>query len=141
MSLTGNVGRVCQVYGENLLLNQRVTKLKPKLPSSGHYVYWFFRQRGVHALAELISTGAAQQNLSPIKLGNQKVFIPNAALLEMFEEKVRPLSEVATMSRVVCQKLEQSRDMLLPRLISGKLSVENLDIQFPPGMEEPAHET
>ena len=26
--------------------------------------------------------------------------------------------------------------MLLPRLISGKLSVENLDIQFPPGMAE-----
>ncbi len=31
------------------------------------------------------------------------------------------------------------RDMLLPRLISGKLSVEHLDIRFPPGMEESAH--
>lgn len=35
--------------------------------------------------------------------------------------------------------LMKSRDMLLPRLISGKLSVENLDIQFPPGMKEAAH--
>jgi len=26
--------------------------------------------------------------------------------------------------------------LLLPRLISGKLSVENLDIQFPPSMRE-----
>lgn len=33
-------------------------------------------------------------------------------------------------------KLKESRDKLLPRLISGKLSVENLDIQFPPGMAE-----
>ena len=32
--------------------------------------------------------------------------------------------------------LRKTRDLLLPRLISGKLSVENLDIQFPPGMEE-----
>ena len=28
------------------------------------------------------------------------------------------------------------RDLLLPRLISGKLSVEKLDIQFPPSMAE-----
>ena len=29
-------------------------------------------------------------------------------------------------------KLAESRDSLLPRLISGKLSVENLDVQQPP---------
>ena len=32
--------------------------------------------------------------------------------------------------------LVSTRDNLLPRLISGKLSVENLDIQFPPSMQE-----
>ena len=32
--------------------------------------------------------------------------------------------------------LKKSRDLLLPRLISGKLDVENLDIAFPPGMRE-----
>lgn len=32
--------------------------------------------------------------------------------------------------------LVPTRDMLLPRLISGKLSVDNLDIHFPPGMQE-----
>jgi type I restriction enzyme S subunit len=36
--------------------------------------------------------------------------------------------------------LMKTRDMLLPRLISGKLSVENLDIQFPPSMQ-PQEET
>ncbi len=30
--------------------------------------------------------------------------------------------------------LIETRDKLLPRLISGKLSVENLDMQLPPGM-------
>jgi type I restriction enzyme S subunit len=34
--------------------------------------------------------------------------------------------------------LTTTRNKLLPRLISGKLSVENLDIQFPPGMVEEA---
>ena len=31
-------------------------------------------------------------------------------------------------------ELAQQRDALLPRLISGKLSVDALDIRFPPGM-------
>jgi type I restriction enzyme, S subunit len=30
--------------------------------------------------------------------------------------------------------LIETRDALLPRLISGKLSVDALDIRFPPGM-------
>jgi hypothetical protein len=34
------------------------------------------------------------------------------------------------------RKLVETRDKLLPRLISGKLPVEHLDIQFPPGMAE-----
>jgi type I restriction enzyme S subunit len=33
-------------------------------------------------------------------------------------------------------KLKDIRDKLLPRMISGKLPVENLDIQFLPGMAE-----
>ncbi len=36
--------------------------------------------------------------------------------------------------------LVKSRDLLLPRLISGKLDVENLDIAFPPGMKEEKEE-
>ena len=34
------------------------------------------------------------------------------------------------------ERLKQSRNLLLSRLLSGKLSVENLGIKFPPGMEE-----
>jgi type I restriction enzyme S subunit len=34
--------------------------------------------------------------------------------------------------------LKTLRDRLIPRLISGKLSVENLDIQFPPNVAEEA---
>ena len=40
LSLTGNVGRVCIVIGENYLLNQRVAKLKTKYPA---YTYTLFR--------------------------------------------------------------------------------------------------
>lgn len=34
------------------------------------------------------------------------------------------------------RNLEETKNELLPRLISGKISVEDLDIQFPPSMQE-----
>jgi type I restriction enzyme S subunit len=45
-----------------------------------------------------------------------------------------PLLKAIEHSLCANQKLIAIRDKLLPRLISGKLSVEDLDIQFPPGM-------
>ena len=138
LSLTGNVGRVCRVYGNNLLLNQRVAKLKPLRENSRCFVYCFFKQPHLMTFCEMIATGAAQQNLSPIKLGNQKTVIPTADLLEEFEVKVHPIFEQSTLLLELNRTLTQTRDLLLPRLISGKLSVEDLDIQFPPSMREEA---
>ena len=136
MSLTGNVGRVCHVCGTNLLLNQRVSKLKPINSEFASFVYWFFRQENIQTLAEMISTGAAQQNLSPIKLGNQKVFVPNRSLLKRFEEIVSPINQQILKCNAMSQKLAQTRDLLLPRLLSGKLDVAALDVRFPPRFEE-----
>ncbi len=46
-------------------------------------------------------------------------------------------SEIKLLAQQIAN-LAQTRDLLLPRLISGKLSVEDLDIQFPPSMQDEA---
>ncbi len=62
--------------------------------------------------------------------------VPSDELLEQFQENFdiifSKLSSLIETNRL----LAESRNMLLSRLISGKLSVENLDIQFPPSMQE-----
>ncbi|NOZ09515.1 MAG: hypothetical protein GXP09_00485 [Gammaproteobacteria bacterium] len=140
LSLTGNVGRVCRVYGTNGLLNQRVAKLNPLRENSGCYIYCFFRQPSLLTFSEMIATGAAQQNLSPVKLGNQKTVIPPSELLQQFESNVRPLFEQSSLLLELNLTLTKTRDLLIPRLISGKLSVEDLDIQFPPSMQDASAE-
>ncbi len=134
MSLTGNVGRVCISEGENLLLNQRVAILKPKDISASHFVYWLFRQKSMQTFSEMISTGAAQQNLSPIKLGNQTILYPDENIIHEYQEKVEPLMGLIMQIRKQVSVLEVTKSNLLPRLISGKLSVADLDIQVPPSM-------
>jgi type I restriction enzyme S subunit len=69
-------------------------------------------------------------------LQNLKMVVPPSKLLMDYQtrfEEVFSLIETLLLSN---QKTTQTRDLLLPRLISGKLSVEDLDIQFPPSMQE-----
>ena len=120
LSLTGNVGRVCLVVGENYLLNQRVAKLQSIYPS---YTYCLFRNKDMFDIINNLANGAAQQNLSPIKTGEVKIIIPNEALLLNFERIVSPLiKNIINLNRQNI-KLKQARDRLLPKLMSGELEV------------------
>jgi type I restriction enzyme S subunit len=140
MSLTGNVGRVCHVYGTNLLLNQRVAKLVPKLENASQFIFYTFNNESMLQLIENLSLGStAQMNLSPILLGKQKMVVPSNEILKKYEDMTIPMFKETMSLLQLNMLLQKTRDRLLPRLISGKLSVENLDIQFPPSMVEDAH--
>lgn len=86
LSLTGNVGRVCIVNGKNYLLNQRVAKLATDFKA---FTYCLFRSREMFIEINNLANGAAQQNVSPIKIGEMKILLPNNKLLQEFESIVR----------------------------------------------------
>ncbi len=67
-----------------------------------------------------------------------KLLIPSYNLISRFESVVAPLYKSIRLANKIIEQLETTRDLLLPRLISGKLSVEDLDIQFPPSMQDEA---
>ena len=67
---------------------------------------------------------------------SKRIFYPNFELTQLFGDIVAPIFKQKFLIEKANEAIKESRDMLLPRLISGKLSVEHLDIQFPPGMEK-----
>ena len=135
MSLTGHVGRVCHVCGDNLLLNQRVAKLVPKLPHSSQFVLWTFNNKSMIQLIENLSLGStAPLNLSPMLLGKQTMVRPSLKLMKKFEETTLPLLKTKLSLFQQNIILEAMKDGLLPRLMSGKLDVEHLHIKFPPSL-------
>jgi type I restriction enzyme S subunit len=84
------------------------------------------------------STGTTMTNLSKGKFSGINFFSPPKELRNEFHVIVSPIfSQIQTLASST-QILTQTRDLLLPRLISGKLSVEDLDIQLPPSMREEA---
>ena len=120
LSLTGNVGRVCLVNGDNYLLNQRVAKLYTKYSA---YAYCLFRSKDMFDTMNNLANGAAQQNLSPIRTENVRILIPNDSLIQKFEEIVSPMIAKMLVLNQSNGQSKQARDRLLPKLMSGELEV------------------
>ncbi len=123
LSLTGNVGRVCFVYGGEYLLNQRVAKLKPKNSNDKAFVYFLFRQPAIQNLLVSMAKGSAQPNLSPVETGEIKLDIPSREILDKFCEIINPIYKQLIKNKVENQKLAALRDLLLPKLMSGEIKV------------------
>jgi type I restriction enzyme S subunit len=120
LSLTGNVGRVCMVIGENYLLNQRVAKLKTDYPV---YTYSLFRSHEMFITVSNLANGAAQQNVSPIRIGDIDIVMANDELMKKFEGVAGVyVNEIIKHHRQI-RLLTEARDRLLPKLMSGEIAV------------------
>jgi type I restriction enzyme S subunit len=80
------------------------------------------------------STGQVELNKSLIE--GIKILVPNPEIQMLFRNFIEPIYKQKQVLTKEIAVLEKTKAMLLPRLISGKLSVENLDIEFPPSMQE-----
>lgn len=82
------------------------------------------------------STGISNYQFESF-LKYQSVIVPRAPLMHDFVKVAEPIIKQKDNLALANASLLKTRDSLLPRLISGKLSVENLDIKFPPSMQKP----
>ncbi len=130
MSLTGNIGRICLVYGNDYLLNQRVAKLKPRKEIYQSFVYCLFRNRHTLKVLENISNGAAQQNLSPVNASKQPFIVATDECLTRFNRRVKPFVETISMLNIQNKNLKEARDILLPRLMAGMIDTEQLELKL-----------
>lgn len=71
------------------------------------------------------STGL--RNLSMRQLASEPTVKPSDLVLQSFGAKVRPMIHAMSVHRNEIRALAASRDLLLPRLISGQLSVETAE--------------
>ncbi len=72
--------------------------------------------------------GANVIHLKPDALRNQKILIPDKKFIDKFVDLVNPFFDEIENLYKQNEVLSQSRDSLLPRLMSGKLSVEGKEI-------------
>lgn len=71
----------------------------------------------------MISFGAAQQNLSQDLIKKNKITMPSDDVVQAFAKQVDDIYGNIRMLLLKNKNLAEQRDMLLPRLMSGKLEV------------------
>lgn len=120
MSLTGNVGRICMVVGDDYLLNQRVAKLETRYPA---FTYCLFRNNDMYITVNNLANGAAQQNVSPIRIGELKVLFANDSIMNQFENLVGTICDKIINLYAQIRLLTEARDRLLSKLMSGEMEV------------------
>ena len=123
ISLTGNVGRLCFVNKQNLLLNQRVGKFLCD-EKYKNYIYCLFNSNETKVRLEKIATGSSQKNLSPIDAVDSFSFIPKENILKKFNKKTNPIYKKNIENLQQIERLQSLRDWLLPMLMNGQVSVE-----------------
>ena len=125
LSLTGNVGRVCRVTEENLLLNQRVSKVTPLSKEVYEFCLVLFSSNKFRTNLEELARGTAQSNLSPIETLEVEINVPKSEILLQFHNLTKELFEKHLKNNLQIQQLEAVRGSLLPKLMSGAVRVEN----------------
>ena len=98
-----------------------------------NYFFKLYYETGLVGIYQVQSTGISNYQFESF-LSSQKVLIPPPELVARFDNQALPLLTKKDNLALSNNLLKQTRDLLLSRLISGKLPVDELDIQFPPSM-------
>ena len=112
--------------------NQGFITCIPNLRYPLPYLYHWLKLAKPHF--ELLSSGATFAELTKGTFRRIEILTPPEPLVTEFAKLEMPLFNSIENYLRANRKLTETRDKLLPRLVSGKLSVEGLDIQFPPHM-------
>jgi type I restriction enzyme S subunit len=117
-----------------MAMNQSCYALVPK--TSKHIFFYFMALKNSVSLIKGTSNSGVFDNIVTESFKLVKLYKPNFNLLEQFEANCKLLFERIENLLISGNLLLQSRDKLLSRLMSGKIDLENLDIQFPASMQE-----
>jgi type I restriction enzyme S subunit len=109
-------------------INEHVFRIRLKEPFNQPFLYfWLWSDSVMHELKHRGGKSAIPGiNQSDVK--EQKISVPDAAVLSRFDELVSPLVSRILSNAKKSQNLTQLRDTLLPRLISGQLRLPDAKI-------------
>lgn len=115
---------------QTLLVNQRVGKFflgdNPidKLP----YLYCTLKQPDIYNEIVNRGQGSAQPNISSNDIMTISCVYPNIDIIDKFNSMCKPYFQTMINHMYENEQLADLRDMLLPKLMSGEIDVENVDI-------------
>lgn len=115
VALIPNIDRLSVISADLIKINSNIDNV---------YLYSMFRYGNVSKYIAQFANGANVLHLKPQAVLNIKVTLPEQELIDSFVSKVKPMIKLINRLNTEIQFLARQRDLLLPRLMSGKLEVK-----------------
>ena len=110
--------------------NQACVAILPRKNGFGRAFAFIFLRENREKLIGL-GQGAAQQNISQVVLKKIPVLRPPVTIMQKFSIFAEPLFDSIRNLQCKNATLRRTRDLLLPKLISGEVDVSELEIAIP----------
>ncbi len=120
-SMYAGVGKL-GINSIEMTCSQATCVIKPISYCSVYYLFSWLKLNKVYL--ENISSGAAQQNISQEIIKKIRFLCPTKEIIRAYDQMVVPMWDEILFLKKKNKLLEQQRDLLLPRLMSGKLEVK-----------------
>jgi type I restriction enzyme S subunit len=129
----GTVGKLA-INAIPMAMNQSCYALVPK--SRKFHNFYFLSLKSALSVIKGTANSGVFDNIIVDSFKNYEIVIPTENTMSAFCKIIDPFFRVILKSEQSILSLKATRDRLLSRLLSGALDVEDLDIAFPPSMEE-----
>lgn len=124
LAITGaTLGQVSMI-GTEMCANQSVVGVI----SDKYQEFIFYMVKNNIADLILKASGGAQQHINKDIVNDMPFVMPKNSVLENFETIVSPMNTEIFSLLYKNKKLQQARDLLLPRLMSGEIDIDKLEI-------------
>lgn len=121
-SVRAPVGRL-NIADRKLIIGRGLSAMKHK---KGYNSFLFHFLKHQFSREDIIGNGAIFNSVGKDELNGFKYFAPSEALIKDFEKIVKPIDEEVKNLYEQINTLKTTRNFLIPRLISGRLSVGSL---------------
>jgi type I restriction enzyme S subunit len=97
---------------------------------NSHYLFHFLGRRDVRLSIAGRAIGATMPNLNTKILEQTAIIVPPPSLQQSFAEKVEPMDDMVRTLLAANEALAKSRDLLLPKLISGEIDLSKAEAKL-----------
>ena len=122
LSVRAPVGRI-NIADRKMIIGRGLGAIRHK---NNQQSYCYYLLKNIFKVEDSFGNGAVFNAVSKTEVASIKVIIPDGKIVEKFNSLVAPFDHEIQVLEKKNKILKQTRDLLLPRLISGKLSVEHL---------------
>jgi len=129
--IVARVGRVSRLDADFGIISMDLVRVASQGNLSETYLYAMLRWSGFADEVKQHANGANVLHLLPDRIGEYRFVCPAPEIASHFGEIVSPMLSLCDSLEQKNTTLRRTRDLLLPKLISGEVDVSELDITVP----------